>query len=92
MPHVALVLVDSSEGVVEQDLSVADIARKSMSSTLVVLLKWDIAEVGIEDVRERLAGQGLFVKTGTPAELTALIQTETAKWAKVAKAANLKLE
>ena len=52
---VALVLVDSSEGVVEQDLSVADVARKSMSSTLVVLSKWDIAEVGIEDVRERLA-------------------------------------
>jgi GTP-binding protein len=26
-----------------------------MSSTLVVLSKWDIAEVGIEDVRERLA-------------------------------------
>jgi len=51
---VALVLVDASEGVVEQDLSVADIARKSMSSTLVVLSKWDIAEVGIEDTRERL--------------------------------------
>jgi GTP-binding protein len=51
---VALVLVDSSEGVVEQDLSIADVARKSMSSTLVVLSKWDIAEVGIEDVRERL--------------------------------------
>ena len=52
---VALVLVDSSEGVVEQDLSIADVARKSMSSTLVVLSKWDVAEVGIEDVRERLA-------------------------------------
>ena len=52
---VALVLVDASEGVVEQDLAVADIARKSMSSTLVVLSKWDIAEVGIEDTRERLA-------------------------------------
>jgi GTP-binding protein len=51
---VALVLVDSSEGVVEQDLAIADIARKSMSSTLVVLSKWDLAEVGIEDVRERL--------------------------------------
>jgi GTP-binding protein len=51
---IALVLVDSSQGVVEQDLSIADIARKSMSSTLVVLSKWDIAEVGIEDVRERL--------------------------------------
>ncbi len=51
---VALVLVDASEGVVEQDLAIADIARKSMSSTLVVLSKWDIAEVGIEDIRERL--------------------------------------
>jgi GTP-binding protein len=52
---VALVLVDASEGVVEQDLAIADIARKSQSSTLVVLSKWDISEVGIEDVRERLA-------------------------------------
>jgi GTPase len=51
---VALVLVDASEGVVEQDLAIADIARKSMSSTLVVLSKWDIAEIGIEDTRERL--------------------------------------
>jgi GTP-binding protein len=51
---VALVLVDASEGVVEQDLAIADIARKSMSSTLVVLSKWDIAEVEIEDTRERL--------------------------------------
>jgi GTP-binding protein len=51
---VALVLVDASEGVVEQDLTIADIARKSMSSTLVVLSKWDIADVGIEDTRERL--------------------------------------
>jgi tripartite-type tricarboxylate transporter receptor subunit TctC len=44
------------------------------------------------DVRDRLAGQGLFVKTGSPAELTTLIKTEIAKWAKVAKAANLKLD
>jgi GTP-binding protein len=51
---VALVLVDSSEGVVEQDKSIADLARRSMTSTLVVLSKWDIAEVGIDDVRERL--------------------------------------
>ena len=51
---VVLVLVDASQGVVEHDLAIADIARKSMSSTLVVLSKWDIAEVGIEDVRDRL--------------------------------------
>jgi GTP-binding protein len=54
---VALVLVDSSEGVVEQDLAVADVARTAGCSTLVVLSKWDIAEVGIEDARERLVGR-----------------------------------
>jgi GTPase len=54
---VALVLVDSSEGVVEQDLAVADVARTAGCSTLVVLSKWDIAEVGIEDVRDRLGSR-----------------------------------
>jgi tripartite-type tricarboxylate transporter receptor subunit TctC len=44
------------------------------------------------DLRERLAGQGLFVLTGTPAELTALMQNEGAKWAKVIKAAGIKIE
>jgi GTPase len=51
---VALVLVDASEGLVDQDLAVADIARKAQCATLVVLSKWDAAAVGIEDVRERL--------------------------------------
>ena len=52
---VALVLVDSSEGVVEQDLSVADVARKASCATLVVLSKWDLSTVKIEDVRGHLA-------------------------------------
>jgi GTP-binding protein len=51
---VALVLVDSSEGLVDQDLTVADIARKAQNSTVVVLSKWDIAQIAIEDVRERI--------------------------------------
>ncbi|MGH3029790.1 MAG: ribosome biogenesis GTPase Der [Gaiellaceae bacterium] len=51
---VALVLVDSSEGLVDGDLAVADVARTAGCSTLVVLSKWDVATVGIEDVRERL--------------------------------------
>ncbi len=51
---VALVLIDASEGVVDQDLAVADVARKAACSTLVVLSKWDAATVGIEDVRPRL--------------------------------------
>ena len=52
---VALVLVDSTEGVVEQDLAVADVARKAQCATVVVLSKWDLAEVRIEDVRPRIA-------------------------------------
>jgi GTPase len=51
---VAFVLVDASEGLVDQDLAVADIARTAGCSTLVVLSKWDIATIGIEDVRPRL--------------------------------------
>src|SRR5919201_61313 len=52
---VALVLIDASEGVVDQDLSVADVARKAQCSTLVVLSKWDESAVRIEDVRGHLS-------------------------------------
>jgi len=51
---VALVLVDASEGLVDQDLAVADVARRAQDSTLVVASKWDVANVGIEDLRPRL--------------------------------------
>src|SRR5215218_8630151 len=51
---VALVLVDASEGLVDQDLAVADVARTAGCSTLVVLSKWDIGRVKVEDVRPRL--------------------------------------
>ena len=52
---VALVIIDASEGIVDQDLTVADVARKAQCSTIAVLSKWDIAEVNIEDARARLA-------------------------------------
>jgi GTPase len=51
---VALVLIDASQGVVEQDLAVADIARKADCATLIVLSKWDVTSVRIEDVRGHL--------------------------------------
>jgi GTP-binding protein len=51
---VAVVLVDASEGLVDQDLSVADIARKAQCSTIVALSKWDIGQTVLEDVRPRL--------------------------------------
>src|SRR5262245_10462885 len=54
---VALVLVDANEGLVDQDLAVADIARKAQDSTIVVLSKWDISETKIEDVRPWIASR-----------------------------------
>jgi GTP-binding protein len=51
---VALVLVDAHEGVVDQDLHVADEARKAGCATLVVLSKWDIGDVDLEQARRRL--------------------------------------
>ena len=54
---VSLVLVDSHEGLVDQDLAIADVARKAQCSTLVVLSKWDVSTVTVEDVRPRLQAQ-----------------------------------
>ena len=51
---VALVLIDSTEGITEQDLHVADVARRASCATIFVLSKWDIAQLELEDVRERL--------------------------------------
>jgi GTP-binding protein len=51
---VALVLVDAEEGLVDGDLGIADIARKAQCSTLVVLSKWDLSSITVEEVRPRL--------------------------------------
>jgi GTP-binding protein len=51
---IALVLVDSAEGIVEQDISVAEVARHADCSTLVVLSKWDATTINVEDVRGEL--------------------------------------
>jgi GTP-binding protein len=51
---VALVLIDAGDGIVEGDLAAAEVARKAQCSTLVVLSKWDVSQVTIEDVRREL--------------------------------------
>ena len=51
---VALVLIDASEGIVEGDITAVEVARKAHDATLIVLSKWDIAEVTIEEVRPEL--------------------------------------
>ncbi len=51
---VALVLVDASEGLVDQDVAIADVARRAQCSTIVVLSKWDVSEIRVEEVRPEL--------------------------------------
>jgi GTP-binding protein len=51
---VALVLIDSSEGIVEGDIAAVEVARKAHSATLIVLSKWDVSQVTIEEVRPEL--------------------------------------
>ena len=45
-----------------------------------------------KDTRDKLEAQGALVRTQTPAEMQAFICNETARWAKVVKAAGVKIE
>jgi GTP-binding protein len=51
---VALVLIDASQGIVEGDITAVEVARKAHCATLIVLSKWDISTVTIEEVRPEL--------------------------------------
>ncbi len=51
---VALVLIDAGEGIVEGDIGAVEVARKAHCATLVVLSKWDVSRVTIEEVRPEL--------------------------------------
>jgi tripartite-type tricarboxylate transporter receptor subunit TctC len=48
--------------------------------------------MALPDVKEKLGGLGLDINTGTPEALVALMQNETAKWAKVVKDSGAKAE
>ena len=49
-----LILIDASQGIVEGDITAVEVARKAHCATLIVLAKWDISEVTIEDIRPEL--------------------------------------
>ena len=85
---VALVLVDASEGIVEGDLAVADVARKAQCSTLVVLAKWDVSAIRVEDavgeLRRRLRQRPpvIAVSAHTGRGVSRLLDTVEALYAK----------
>jgi GTP-binding protein len=51
---VALVMIDASQGIVEGDITAVEVARKAHCATLIVLSKWDLSTVTIEEVRPEL--------------------------------------
>ena len=48
--------------------------------------------VAMPDYREKISSQGLDPVSATPAEFAAIIKSDTAKFARIIKAANIKLE
>ena len=87
---VALVLIDASQGIVDQDLAVADVARKAQCATIVVLSKWDVTEIRLEDARPEILRRmrqrppliAISAHTGRGLErLLALIETVFAPYA-----------
>ncbi|MCE3270695.1 MAG: tctC [Ramlibacter sp.] len=61
-----------------------DVQMRINAETLKVL--------AMPDVKEKLAGLGLDINTGTPEALTTLMQAETVKWAKVVKESGAKAD
>jgi len=60
---------------------------------VVARLNAEIARiVGTPEMRENLGRQGAVVRTGSPDEFGGFIRTEMARWAKVVKDANVKVE
>ena len=51
-----------------------------------------VATARLPEVRERLAAQGFDARTLTPAEFTAYLRAEIAKWAKVVKATGVRVD
>jgi tripartite-type tricarboxylate transporter receptor subunit TctC len=53
----------------------------------------DVAKVlAMPEIREKLAGMGLETVGNTPAEFAAIVKNDHAKWGKVIRDANIKLD
>ncbi len=50
---VAIVVCDASEGITAEDLRIAELAMRAGCATLLVLNKWDIGDIDVDDARAR---------------------------------------
>ena len=69
------------------------LAPPNTPKEVVARLSTEITKIlNTPEMKERLAAQGAEVSTNTPEQLSTFIRDEKSRWAKVVKAANLKLE
>jgi len=63
------------------------------SADIVAKLNAEIIRAAkLPELRDRLAAEGTEAYTTTPSQMTEMMKAETAKWAKVVKAANVAAE
>jgi len=93
MPEVPTISEATGVPGLEVDLWYAMLAPAGTPNDVVARLSAEVSEIlRMDDVRERLAKQGLQATPGSPAEYTALLKGDIDKWAKVIKTAGIKAE
>ena len=69
------------------------LAPAGTPADIIARLNAETVKIGqSQEVRERLAGEGTEPYTTSPAQMADIMRSETAKWAQVVKAANIKPE
>jgi tripartite-type tricarboxylate transporter receptor subunit TctC len=77
----------------ESDIWIGMVAPAKTPKTIINKLNAELRRsLALPDVQAKLAEQGIYAETSTPAEFTKLIADDQKRWAAVIKAANIKPE
>lgn len=77
----------------ESDIWIGMVAPAKTPPAIINKLNAELRRsLALPDVQSKLAEQGIYAETSTPAEFTRLIATDQKRWAEVIKAANIKPE
>lgn len=77
----------------ESDIWIGMVAPSKTPPAIINKLNAELRRsLALPDVKDKLAEQGIYAETSTPAEFTKLIASDQKRWAEVIKAANIKPE
>jgi tripartite-type tricarboxylate transporter receptor subunit TctC len=77
----------------ESDIWIGMVAPSKTPPAIINKLNAELRRsLALPDVKDKLAEQGIYAETSTPAEFTKLIADDQKRWAAVIKAANIKPE